>query len=228
MRFNEISKKAVPYSFPKKSNVLKEVLASSVQKLEVLKKEKESFLTQKLKNPSDLEDQRIHLEGKLKQLKMENEALKSKKENKKNEPSGVEREILNEIDNYKKQIEEMQKQHEKNLQIIRSLKEKRGDLSAREGSEAGDKELEKLWKIEKNLKSSLKSSDAKYKQMLKEMENNAEKLTADKICLQMKILKTNQQERLLQMTIDKSLGDGEHNFTDANFLYKPSLKGLYH
>lgn len=184
-------------------------------------------MTQKIKNPLDLEEQRIHLEGKLKLLKIENEALKIK-QNKKNESSGVEKEILAEIENYKKRIEEMQKQHDKNLQVIRNLKEKRGDLSAVEGTDAGDKELEKLWKIEKNLKSSLKSSDAKYKQMLKELENNAEKLNADKICLQMKILKTNQQERLLQMTIDKSLGDGEHNFTDANFLYKPSLKGLYH
>lgn len=196
-----------------------------MQRLEGLKSECNNFSHKDFKYSPGIEAQKLALEKKLLQVKAENEMLKEKNKGKTFEEAEIEKELMASIENYRKKISILEDQHMKNSQILKSLK---GKTSPELGPENSEKNMEKLWKIEQNLKSSLKSSDLKNQQRLKELENTAEKLSADKVCIQMKILKTSQQERLLQMTIDKNLGDNEHSFNDVNFLYKPSIKALYH
>lgn len=225
-RLNEITKKNYLPDLTKKNSALKETLNGAVLRLEALKRDKDTFSIQNLGNSGNLEEQKQALEQKLMRVKAENEYLKEKKRNQCSENTEIEKELLASIAKYKQKILELENQHIKNKQILKSLKDRKN--SPDPDHETNEKSLEKLWKIEKNLKSSLKLNDLKYKQKLKELENTAEKLSADKICIQMKILKTTQQERLLQMTIDQNLSNNEHSFNDANFLYKPSIKALYH
>lgn len=196
-----------------------------MHQLESLKKDYNSFSHKEIKFSPGLEAQKLSLEKKLLQVKAENEMLKEKNKVKSFEDTEIEKELLSSINKYKQKIYKLEEQHLKNSQILKSLK---GKKSPEIDPEDSEKNMEKLMKIEQNLKSSLRSSDLKYQQKLKELENTAEKLSADKVCIQMKILKTSQQERLLQMTIDQTLGVNEHSFNDANFLYKPSIKALYH
>ena len=236
-RLNEVRKRNCLPDVSKKNMGLKETLNSAVLRLEALKRDKEGS-SGPLPLPNgevqDLDQQRQALEQKLMRVKAENEYLKEKKRNQSYENTEIEKELLASIHKYKQRVLDLEAQHAKNKQVLRSLKDPKHSLDPDPNPnpdldpETNEKGLEKLWKIEKNIKSSLKSNDLKYKQKLKELENTAEKLSAEKICIQMKILKTTQQERLLQMTIDQGSSNNEHSFNDANFLYKPSIKALYH
>ena len=83
--------------------------------------------------------------------------------------------------------------------------------------------------MEKYLITCIKSNELKFKQKFKEIEAIDLKLNSDIICLRMKILKTTQQERLLELALNqnKDGNPSDHNYNDANFLYKPSIKALY-
>ena len=202
-----------------------------------MKKEKE-FYTKKtsklITNTSqELEFQRKQLESKIKELTIENEILKQAK-NVNNEET---KDLSHEVIFYRKKVAELEIKHEKNLKSLKELgqqlHEREGDLSnsPKKESEPDDmdeeKTYEKLCKIEKNLKTAIKTNYFKFKQKQKEYEAIEQKLSSEKITLQMKILKTAQQERLLELSISQNLNSKEHNYTDANFLYKPSIKALY-
>ena len=240
-RFNEITKKSIsstPNSVNSNNSVLKDALMVSLQKLDNLKKEKEFYSNQKFstqeRNAQDLEVQRKQLENKIKQLKQENERIK--KSSTKEESSG-QIDYTNEISSYKKKIFELEAKHEKNLRTLKELEQKlkKQDSfkSKKENFDVLDsagleKKYQKLCKLENFLKKSIKSDELKYKQRLKELETEEQKISAEKVCIQMKILKTTQQARLLELSISQNHDTSDDNYPDANFLYKPSIKALYH
>lgn len=237
-RISEVSRRSAHFIpnilLSNKTSTLKETLRKLQKELENLKREKESLFNPNAKTLKELEELKYKFEKKIKTLKDENSALKLKKlKNAEEENEKTQNEELNML---RKKVKEMENTHDKNLRNIEGLKDKlysgkKGGKLVR-SSEIGAEEndADKLRKIESNLKNFIKSDAAKYKGILKELESSLEKLNSDKICLQMKILKTKQQERLLQLSIDQG-NDGrqnESNYADANFLYKPSIKSLYH
>ncbi|OMJ77588.1 hypothetical protein SteCoe_22796 [Stentor coeruleus] len=237
-RFTEISKKTSPTPPPQKTqkNILNDALISSMQHLESLKREKESYLKKQQKiisnSPNELEFQKKQLEQKIKQLKSENSSLrKSQVHNQTFHSSEKTIEISNQITQTQKRIAELESIHTNNQKTIKLLESKLPPEILDQSSATIDNEklYTKLCKIEKSLQSTLKNNDTKFKQKIKELEAQEQKFNSEKVCLQMKILKTSQQERLLEMTLNQNSENiSEHNYTDANFLYKPSIKGLYH
>jgi chromosome segregation ATPase len=233
VRLADVSRKSAhfnPKLFPKKHQALQESLKTLQNALEILKKEKESLSGPASKNLSDLEEQKKSLELKIKSIKIENEAIRSRLKQKESSEESI---INPEVIGLKKRVAELEAAHEKNLQTIKDLqkvqkeKENSRKSAGKESEDTGpESQTEKLSKLEQNLRTMIKSNENKFKSLLKELETTVEKLNSDKICLQMKILKTTQQERLLQMTLDKK--ESEPSFADANFLYKPSIKSLYH
>lgn len=237
-RFTEISKRTSPTPPPQKNqkNVLNDALISSMQHLESLKREKESYLKKQQKiisnSPNELEFQKKQLEQKIKQLKSENSSLKKTQiHNQALYSSEKTIEISHQITQTQKRISELDSIHANNLKTIKFLESQLPPEILDQSSTIKDNEklYTKLCKIEKSLQSTLKSNDAKFKQKIKELEAQEQKCNSEKVCIQMKILKTSQQERLLEMTIhQQSENTKDHNYADANFLYKPSIKGLYH
>lgn len=218
-------------------NVLKESLSISIQKLNAARKEKELYMKNAhkiiIKTPFELEFQKKQLENKIKLLTDENKALRQVVEFKNPDKKT---DLTQEIILCRKKISELEVKHEKNVKVLKELEGKLGDPKTviKEGIFSGtdeeeEKTYQRLVKIEKILTSSLKANENKYKQKQKEFEVDEQRLASEKICLQMKILKTTQQERLLDLSISQNNGrdSRDHNYTDANFLYKPSIKALY-
>ena len=237
-RISEVSRRSAHFIpnilLTNKTSTLKETLRKLQKELENLKREKESLFNPNSRTLQELEELKSKFDKKIKTLRDENSALKQKKL--KNVEEENEKTQNEELSMLRKKVKELENIHEKNFKTIEGLKDKL-DAEKKVGkqgrpSEIGgeEKDVDKLRKLENNLKNFIKSDAAKYKGILKELESSLEKLNSDKICLQMKILKTRQQERLLQLSIDQG-NDGrqnESNYTEANFLYKPSIKSLYY
>ena len=214
---------------------LESKLKSSVSYLDSLKREKSLIESNQIRTLQELESQRKLLETRLNILRSENNSLKFNSKAKSGASKITEKE---EAETWRSKIQDLENTHKKNQEMIRDLQSAQKRLKKKQVEEENPeekeedeetKELKKLQKAESHLQNIIRSNENKYKQVVKDLELALEKLSNDKVVLQMKILKTTQQERLLQMTIEQ--GDSEWNdrsFADANFLYKPTLKGLYH
>lgn len=238
-RLSELQKKTVHinsnsvYSSP--NSDLQSHLKNSLYQLESLKREKDLLDSTNAKALEDLQNQKKAYLNRLNSLKHENTSLKSRRKSKSISSIPSESSENSEILSLKKKIMDLENTHNKNQEKIKELQQsvkrsKKFPVEA-ETSELTEesKLLSKLQKTENQLQNIIRSNETKYKQIVKELEGNLEKLNSDKIVLQMKILKTTQQERLLQMTIEQDMDEGHNqSFADANFLYKPSIKALYH
>lgn len=217
------------------SKNLESMLKSSISHLESLKREKSLLESSSTKTLQDLENQKKQYQNRLNILKSENNSLKSRSKSKSIPSSTSEKEDQIEIENLKSKIQDLENTHKKNQETLKDLqsaqkkvKKKSLDEETIEENEE-TKELKKLQKAENHLQTLIRSNENKYKQMVKDLESTIEKLKNDKVVMQMRILKTTQQERLLQMNIEQGESElNDRSIADANFLYKPSLKGLYH
>ena len=222
-------------------NALKDTLGKSIQKLEHLKKEKEYYTKKKqniiIINQQDLEIKKRQLEMK---IYLTSQAIeKIKKITKNNADVTIENSkgISFEFLTYKRKVFELERKHENNQKIIKELENKLTELKDERKIDDNSYKLEsdleksyhKLCKKEKYLIGCIKTNEVKYKQKIKECDTFSQQLSSERICLQMKILKTAQQERLLELALKQNEDEIpiEHNYHDAHFIYKPSIKSLY-
>lgn len=214
-------------------NTLKKLLKLSLNKLNQLKEEKQFLIKKQQKiiknSQQELEFQKSYFEQKIAQLKLENLALKASKEEllqKRINEKAIE--MFNKISNSQKRILELENFHLKNQKIIKKLESQVQAENPTISYQESEILYNKLCKTYKTLEASIKSNEAKYKQKIKELETQDQKINSEKICLQMKILKTAQQQRLLEINLyQQAENTNNHNYNDANFLYKPSIKSLY-
>lgn len=236
-RFDEVSKRAsasLPRTIKAQRSILQEALMSSINQLNLYKKEKEFYIRKQLKIPkislNDLELEKKTLKQKIQHLKSENSSLKTPSEIEYYSQSSEKTiKLAYEISCIKKKITELQQTHDKNQKIIKILEDQTGDFGITANAIINENESNRLSNYEKNLKYSLKKNQAKYKQKIKELEEEEQKCNYEKVCLQMKILKSNQQERLLEITLCQQRENvSDFRYADANFLYKPSIRALYY
>ena len=139
----------------------------------------------------------------------------------------------------KRNINELELIHEKNLKIVNAMEEK--SLGNRMNSEKNDYSQEK---IEFKTKAELDYSKLRrkynllyklyishvmnFEKKVKELEKIDKNLMQSRTCLQMKLLKMKQQERLLEVAESQIVSSKvRKHYTEARFLYKPSIKNLY-
>ncbi|OMJ67164.1 hypothetical protein SteCoe_35743 [Stentor coeruleus] len=239
-RFNEIKKKTLsPTVFTRNSSSeflqKKKELNDLTKKLEIVHKEKTRLTKSQPRLPKKSIGEmwlvKRRLEEQVSSAKELNQKLKA---NRKNLQKKTDEVITNEYNKTKKCLEELELDHKSKCIMISELKKTLGpeddykDLN-NIGSTNQEAEYIKLQKYYKIIKKSYRANETKNKQKYKELQELEQKLQQDKVCLQMKILKTKQQERLLELSFTHNTDENTliHNYTDPSFLYKPSVKGLY-
>lgn len=239
-RFEEIKKKTPsPTMFTRNSSSeflqKKKELNDLTKKLEIIHKEKSRLTKSQPRLPKKSIGEmwlvKRRLEEQISSAKELNQKLKS---NRKNIQKITDNVITNEYNKTKKLVEELDFAHKSKRTMISELKKNLSPEVESEDSHNIEKtsqetEYIKLQRYYKIMKKKYRANEAKNKQKYKELQELELKLQQDKVCLQMKILKTKQQERLLDLSFTHN-NDGDtliHNYTDPSFLYKPSIKGLY-
>ena len=148
----------------------------------------------------------------------------------------INEEILEKISKIPKNSEKSFEKPSKNEKSFeKPSKNEKSSKNSEKSSKNSEKKVsadnlhKKLLKKLNSLQNNFKANESKYKQKLKEYESIEKELSQSRVCLQMKLLKAKQQERLLEIAVNQSKisEKGESTYTNPNFLYKPSIKGLY-
>lgn len=205
-------------------------LNALIQKFELLKEEEKTVTKKFFKKIPDGADELIfqkhNLMEKIKEAKKNNENLKKKITNTLQIKKKNYLELLENVKN-------LEKKHLENLEHLEPKKdpEKVQEIDPNATKILSEIELShaKLCKYYRILTKTRKVNHIKFQQKVKEFEEIDGKLSNQLTCLQLKFLKVKQQERLLDLAKSQVSNLGlSHNFTDPNFLYKPSVNGLYH
>ena len=246
--------KAQPTNEPSEENKLS--LSNAKKQLEILRSDKK-FLQRKFHSKSENKDtyvfdQRIKDQNlRLKELLKVNERLNkgspskviSLTEKPNNEVRALERELIQlrrSVQTAQETSSKTQKQIEDYDSRILKLQDKYNKLTQLYGVPENSNNLaNKKAYLERKLiilKKNLHSTTNRMNWKIKELENQCSKLQEDKISIQMKIFKKNQQQRMINVKTDdyrvQSLTPNRRfsrkKFSpDISFLYRPSVKGLY-
>ncbi|OMJ92751.1 hypothetical protein SteCoe_4379 [Stentor coeruleus] len=213
----------------------KKELNDLTKKLQLIHKEKNHLTKSQPRMPKKSTYEKWFVKRKLKANFSSTRDLNQKlKTNLNNIQKKADEVIINDYNKTKKLIEELEHDHKSKLTIINELKKALGYEDESKdlynfGNISHEAEYIKLQRYYEILKKSCRVNQAKNKQRYKQLQELEQKLRQDNFFLRIKILKTKQQERLLDLPFTNNTG-GEsliHNYTDPNFLYKPSIKGLY-
>ena len=207
-------------------------------------------------NVGELKFKKIKLEQQIANLLKENLSLKGN-QNIENIESQKNENLKSEMLLLKNLVSELESKHEENQKTIKineeilekiskipknseksfekPSKNEKSSKNSEKSSKNSEKKVsadnlhKKLLKKLNSLQNNFKANESKYKQKLKEYESIEKELSQSRVCLQMKLLKAKQQERLLEIAVNQSKisEKGESTYTNPNFLYKPSIKGLY-
>jgi hypothetical protein len=220
--------------------IQKKELNSRVKKLGIMSQERKKLMENRPKLVKNTAGElwlcRQQLEEKIQKALQENERLKQLKKDAKNEKSQDGDEIREYLQ-CKKNFKELEKKHEKLARIVQEINEK--STSKQGVNEAlnlimqlkfeSENEQDKLAKHYEILKKSYVSNEKIFRNQLKDYEILDQKLSQNLVYLKMKLLKSTQQERLLEITtnLTESSGVISQSSMNTSFLYKPSLKSLY-
>ena len=214
-----------------------------LKKSESLKHKKKIIEAKNIKIATNTKDELIFqkeiLQKKIKKLIQENEKLRlmntnSNKTLKKDEFS---QKIYSDYLDMKNNINKLKLIHKENSLIIKSFDEQllKAELNPQKQEileinfdyKAKPKyiKLNRKYKLFYKLHTNQINNLEKKRKALEEIEK---KLDQSKIFLQMKLLRIEQQNRLLGLIFNQLSTSIEYqNYTDARFLYKPSIKNLY-